>query len=178
MDNKPQRCRAEPYTWSYQASSQRPDRDQAYPYYLQAPLFCTANSTAPQRNRTVFRGCIAYRRLISHPIRIVSLQVSEFRLNGRSNQPSCKVTDMNTQVSQHTETELVNYLNSISHRFTSGSRLDALVFHFDKSTEHPGGINLIFYPGDEAEGSAEEIIETIKTFCRVNGLLGFELSEI
>ncbi|MBS5838238.1 MAG: bacteriocin immunity protein [Pseudomonas sp.] len=45
---------------------------------------------------------------------------------------------------------------------------------FERLTEHPAGSDLIYYPEDGADNSAEGITQTIKEWRAENGLPGFK----
>jgi hypothetical protein len=52
--------------------------------------------------------------------------------------------------------------------------IDTLVFHFEKMSEHPAGSDLIFYPEDGADESAEGITLTVKKWRAAQGLPEFK----
>ncbi|AZD64235.1 Colicin immunity protein [Pseudomonas chlororaphis subsp. aurantiaca] len=52
--------------------------------------------------------------------------------------------------------------------------MNALVFHFEKVSEHPAGSDLIFYPENGADDSSEGITRLVKEWRAANGLPGFK----
>ncbi len=81
---------------------------------------------------------------------------------------------MKTHLSDYTESEFLDLLKSIISSQGSEKDVDALVFHFEKISEHPSGSDLIFYPGDGEDDSPEGITETVKKWREDNGLPGFK----
>ncbi|QIT20447.1 bacteriocin immunity protein [Pseudomonas chlororaphis subsp. aurantiaca] len=53
-------------------------------------------------------------------------------------------------------------------------KVNALVFHFEKVSEHPAGSDLIFYPENGADDSSEGITRLVKEWRAANGLPGFK----
>lgn len=80
---------------------------------------------------------------------------------------------MKNKISDYTESEFVALLqNIISHDGTE-EEIDRLVFHFEDMSEHPAGSDLIFYPEEGADESAEGIAQTVKEWRSTQGLPGF-----
>ncbi|TPW37275.1 bacteriocin immunity protein, partial [Mixta tenebrionis] len=50
----------------------------------------------------------------------------------------------------------------------------ALVFEFERLTEHPDGSDLIFYPRDDREDSPEGVVKEVKEWRANNGKPGFK----
>lgn len=81
---------------------------------------------------------------------------------------------MKNKFSDYTEREFVALLQSIISHDGTEKEVDALVFHFEKLSEHPAGSDLIFYPEDGADESAEGITQTVKKWRAAQGLPGFK----
>lgn len=82
---------------------------------------------------------------------------------------------MNTQFGEYTESEFVALLQRIIGHDGSESEVDKLVFHFEEVSEHPDGSDLIFYPKEGADESAEGITQTVKAWRAARGLPGFKV---
>ncbi|AVX93397.1 bacteriocin immunity protein [Pseudomonas psychrophila] len=82
---------------------------------------------------------------------------------------------MNTKFSEYTESEFVALLQRIIGHDGSESEVDQLVFHFEEISEHPDGSDLIFYPKEGADESAEGITQTVKAWRAARGLPGFKV---
>lgn len=74
----------------------------------------------------------------------------------------------------YTENEFVALLQRIISHHGTEPEVDKLVFHFETVTEHPAGSDLIFYPEDGADDSAEGITRTLKEWRASQGLPGFK----
>lgn len=81
---------------------------------------------------------------------------------------------MKANFSDYTESEFKDLLKRILSCDGSEKEVDQLVFHFEKISEHPAGSDLIFYPEDGADDSAEGITKTVKEWRAANGLPGFK----
>ncbi len=75
---------------------------------------------------------------------------------------------------EYTESEFVALLQSIISHDGTDPEVDKLVFHFEAVIEHTAGSDLIFYPEDGADDSAEGITQTVKAWRANNGLPGFK----
>ncbi|MFD1801123.1 bacteriocin immunity protein [Mixta tenebrionis] len=53
---------------------------------------------------------------------------------------------------------------------------DALVFEFERLTEHPDGYDLIYYPHKDREDSPEGVVKEVKEWRASNGKPGFKES--
>ncbi|MBC2692657.1 MULTISPECIES: bacteriocin immunity protein [Pseudomonas] len=82
---------------------------------------------------------------------------------------------MNNTFSEYTESEFVALLQRIKSHDGTEPEVDKLVFHFEEVSEHPDGSDLIFYPEDEADDSAEGITQTVKEWRAAQGLPGFKV---
>ncbi|MEB0044892.1 MULTISPECIES: bacteriocin immunity protein [unclassified Pseudomonas] len=81
---------------------------------------------------------------------------------------------MKANFSDYTESEFVDLLKRIVSSEGSEKEVDALVFHFEKISEHPSGSDLIFYPDDGEDDSPEGITGTVKKWRASKGLPGFK----
>lgn len=83
---------------------------------------------------------------------------------------------MEKRMSEYTEAEFISFLQEI---FTANKNapdevLDPMLDTLEQLTEHPAGSDLIYYPEDGADNSAEGITQTIKEWRAENGLPGFK----
>ena len=83
---------------------------------------------------------------------------------------------MKKSISEYTEAEFVNLMQEIltANKSAPDEVLDPLLDEFERLTEHPAGSDLIYYPEDGADNSAEGITQTIKEWRAENGLPGFK----
>ncbi|MBC8994994.1 bacteriocin immunity protein [Pseudomonas sp. RT4P38] len=81
---------------------------------------------------------------------------------------------MKNTFNEYTEGEFVALLQRIISHDGTEPEVDELVFHFEEVSEHPGGSDLIFYPEDGADDSAEGITETVKQWRAAQGMPGFK----
>ncbi|MDI2594128.1 bacteriocin immunity protein [Pseudomonas sp. 681] len=81
---------------------------------------------------------------------------------------------MKSTFSEYTESEFVALLQRIISHDGTEPDVDELVFHFEEVSEHPAGSDLIFYPEDGADDSAEGITHTVKEWRAAQGLPGFK----
>jgi hypothetical protein len=77
-------------------------------------------------------------------------------------------------VSDYTEEEFVTLLMRIIGSNESEEEENNLVHHFNTICGHPAGSDLIFYPDDGADDSAQGITRTIKEWRAAQGLPGFK----
>jgi hypothetical protein len=76
--------------------------------------------------------------------------------------------------SDYTEQEFIDLLERIMGNDESEEKETRLVFHFNSICGHPKGSDLIFYPEDDADDSAEGVTEIVKAWRAANGLPGFK----
>ncbi|PTT25082.1 bacteriocin immunity protein [Pseudomonas sp. HMWF021] len=76
--------------------------------------------------------------------------------------------------SDYKEQEFLNLLERIMGNDESEEEEGRLVLHFNSICGHPKGSDLIFYPEDDADDSAEGVTKTIKKWRAENGLPGFK----
>jgi len=81
---------------------------------------------------------------------------------------------MKNKFNDYTESEFVTLLQRIISHEGTEKEVDALVFHFEDVSEHPTGSDLIFYPEDGVDDSAEGITRTVKEWRAAQGLPGFK----
>ena len=82
---------------------------------------------------------------------------------------------MEKRISEYTEAEFISFLQEI---FTANKNapdevLDPMLDTLEQLTEHPAGSDLIYYPEDGADNSAEGITQTIKEWRAENGFAVF-----
>ncbi|WP_213940116.1 bacteriocin immunity protein [Pseudomonas sp. dw_612] len=77
-------------------------------------------------------------------------------------------------ISDYTEEEFVRLLTRIIESNESEEEENKLVHHFNTICEHPTGSDLIFYPEEDADDSAQGITRTIKEWRAAQGLPGFK----
>lgn len=80
------------------------------------------------------------------------------------------------KISGYTETEFIRFVEKIraTNKSGSDSELGELLAHFRMLTGHPDGTDLIFYPEQGADNSAEGVTKTVKEWRAANGLPGFK----
>lgn len=77
-------------------------------------------------------------------------------------------------ISEYTEQDFLALLQRIIGNDASEEEENKLVYHFNTICGHPAGSDLIFYPEDGADDSAEGIIRTVKEWRAAQGLPGFK----
>lgn len=80
--------------------------------------------------------------------------------------------DLKSALVDYTEQEFEALISAIDDAKTEEERGE-LVAHFNKLVLHPAGSDLLFYPEDGADDSAEGITKTIKEWLATQGLPGF-----
>ena len=81
--------------------------------------------------------------------------------------------ELRSKLSDYTEAEFITLINEIKFGSNDETEEDKLIFHFIKVTGHPAGSDLIFYPENKDENTAEEIIHLLKEWHASQGLPGF-----
>ena len=81
---------------------------------------------------------------------------------------------MKSTFCEYTESEFVALLQRIISHDGTEPEVDELVFHFEEVSEHPAGSDLIFYPEDGADDTAEGITQTVKEWRAAQGLPGLK----
>lgn len=77
------------------------------------------------------------------------------------------------KLSDYTEQQFVKLIDSIIDADTERQR-DELLYHFKSMVPHPSSTDLLFYPEEGADDSAEGIVRTIQDWCLANGHPGFK----
>ncbi|WP_460146150.1 bacteriocin immunity protein [Pseudomonas sp. S2_A02] len=84
------------------------------------------------------------------------------------------------RLEDYTEAEFLSFLEEFFHQ-TSGLKgraledyRDRLLAHFELVTEHPGRSDVIFYPKEGQEDSAEGILKEVKEWRALNNKPGFK----
>lgn len=83
---------------------------------------------------------------------------------------------MEKSISEYTEAEFINLMQEIltANKSAPDEVLDPMLDELERLTAHPAGSDLIYYPEDGADNSAEGITQTIKEWRAENGLPGFK----
>jgi len=78
-------------------------------------------------------------------------------------------------ISDYTEAEFLKFVQSVLAANTSPDKiLDPLLFEFVRLCEHPAGTDLIYWPEDMKQQTAEGITEIVKKWRCTHGLPGFK----
>ncbi|QHM77461.1 Colicin-E2 immunity protein [Mixta theicola] len=78
-------------------------------------------------------------------------------------------------ITDYTEQEFLGFVRKICRaEETTEAEENALVFEFERLTEHPDGSDLIFYPRDDREDSPEGVVKEVKEWRANNGKPGFK----
>jgi len=85
---------------------------------------------------------------------------------------------MNKSITDYTEQQFVQFVEEIrkANKSAPGDVLGELLEQFCETTGHPDGTDLIYYPEDGADNSAEGITRAVKEWRAANGLPGFKSS--
>ncbi|SDZ66602.1 bacteriocin immunity protein [Pseudomonas sp. NFIX28] len=83
---------------------------------------------------------------------------------------------LKNSLSDYSEQEFIELLQRIIGNDESEDVENKLVYHFNMICGHPAGSDLIFYPEEGADDSAEGITKTLKEWRAANGLSGFKNS--
>lgn len=82
---------------------------------------------------------------------------------------------LKSNISDYTEEEFIGLLQRIIGNDESEEVENRLVHHFNTICGHPAGSDLLFYPEDGADDSAEGITRTLKEWRATQGLPGFKV---
>jgi hypothetical protein len=82
--------------------------------------------------------------------------------------------ELKSKLSEYTESEFIVFINEIKFGSNDETTEDKLIFHFKKIIGHPAGSDLIFYPDNKDENTAEEIVQILKKWRAAQGLPGFK----
>jgi hypothetical protein len=83
---------------------------------------------------------------------------------------------MKDSISDYTEAEFLEFIRDIykENMAETDDKLDLLLSHFEKITEHPDGSDLIYYAKSDLESTPEAITRIIKEWREKNGKPGFK----
>lgn len=81
---------------------------------------------------------------------------------------------LKSKLSDYTEAELIELINEIKFSSNDEAEEDKLIFHFKKIVGHPAGSDLIFYPENKVENTAEEIIQILKNGVQLMACRGLK----
>ncbi|MCL6309670.1 bacteriocin immunity protein [Pseudomonas sp. SZ57] len=84
---------------------------------------------------------------------------------------------MKKTIFDYTEAQFANFIQDILVANSSGASDEVmadLLDQFCEIADHPAGTDLIYYPEDGADDSAEGITQTVKAWRAANGLPGFK----
>ncbi|UBX30897.1 bacteriocin immunity protein [Arsenophonus apicola] len=83
---------------------------------------------------------------------------------------------MKDSISDYTEAEFLEFIRDIykENMAETDDKLDLLLSHFEKITEHPDGSDLIYYAKSDLESTPEAITRIIKEWRAQNGKPGFK----
>ena len=81
---------------------------------------------------------------------------------------------LKSTISDYTEEEFIGLLQRIIGNDESEEVENRLVHHFNTICGHPAGSDLLFYPEDGADDSAEGITRALKEWRATQGLPGFK----
>lgn len=82
--------------------------------------------------------------------------------------------ELKSKLSEYTESEFIVFINEIKFGSNDETTEDKLIFHFKKVIGHPAGSDLIFYPDNKDENTAEAIVQILKKWRAAQGLPGFK----
>ena len=84
---------------------------------------------------------------------------------------------MSTNISDYTRAQFISFMHELFLANRSGVSEEAmadLLDQFCEITGHPAGTDLIYYPEEGSDNSAEGIAETVETWRFAQGLPGFK----
>ncbi|WP_272581399.1 bacteriocin immunity protein [Providencia sp. PROV266] len=83
---------------------------------------------------------------------------------------------LKNSISDYTESEFIDFMNEIYRENASETddKLDVLLNHFEKITEHPDGTDLIYYAKSDSDSTPIAITKIIKEWRAKNGKPGFK----
>ncbi|MEF1286123.1 bacteriocin immunity protein [Vibrio sp. M250220] len=77
--------------------------------------------------------------------------------------------ELKESITDYTEPEFLELINSISNNSLSEPEEDKLILHFSKIVKHPDGTDLLFYPKDNQDDSPKGIIKEISRWYNEQG---------
>jgi len=83
---------------------------------------------------------------------------------------------LKNSISDYTESEFIDFLNEIDKENVAETddKLDVLLNHFEKITEHPSGTDLLYYAQSDADSTPTAITKIVKEWRAKNGKSGFK----
>ncbi|MBL0797236.1 MULTISPECIES: bacteriocin immunity protein [Pseudomonas] len=79
---------------------------------------------------------------------------------------------------EYTEAEYVALINRlVEGDYSSEKEHDAIVDNIVKTSEHPNGTDVLYYPEEGTDDSPAGVLETIKAWRAANGKPGFKNEE-
>lgn len=83
---------------------------------------------------------------------------------------------LKNSIRDYTESEFIDFINEIYKENASETddKLDVLLNHFEKITEHPDGTDLIYYAKSDSDSTPIAITKIIKEWRAKNGKPGFK----
>ncbi|MCG5371216.1 bacteriocin immunity protein [Providencia rettgeri] len=83
---------------------------------------------------------------------------------------------LKNSISDYTESEFIDFMHEIDKEniAETDDKLDVLLNHFEKITEHPAGTDLLYYAQSDADSTPEAITKIIKEWRAKNGKPGFK----
>lgn len=83
---------------------------------------------------------------------------------------------MKNDITDFTEDEFISFMQEllVANKAETDDVLDVLLEQFCEITGHPDGTDLIYYPEDGSNGSAEDVTRVVKEWRAAQGLPGFK----
>ncbi|MEC4237933.1 bacteriocin immunity protein [Pseudomonas sp. DSV-1] len=83
---------------------------------------------------------------------------------------------LKSSFSEYTEAEFLEFMETVFQENVAEAdeRLDMLLEHFEKITEHPVGTDLIYYAASDLDSTPEAITKKVKEWRAANGKPGFK----
>ncbi|MEC4169496.1 bacteriocin immunity protein [Pseudomonas sp. MS-1(2024)] len=83
---------------------------------------------------------------------------------------------LKSSFSEYTEAEFLEFMETVFQENVAEAdeRLDMLLEHFEKITEHPEGTDLIYYAASDLDSTPEAITKKVKEWRAANGKPGFK----
>ncbi|ELZ5939811.1 bacteriocin immunity protein [Providencia stuartii] len=83
---------------------------------------------------------------------------------------------LKNSISDYTESEFIDFMHEIDKEniAETDDKLDVLLNHFEKITEHPAGTDLLYYAQSDADSTPEAITKIVKEWRAKNGKPGFK----
>lgn len=84
--------------------------------------------------------------------------------------------DLKNSFSEYTEAEFLEFMKTVFEENVAETdeRLDMLLEHFEKITEHPEGTDLIYYAASDLDSTPEAITRKVSEWRAANGKPGFK----